>query len=116
MVQAHSHLGYAPRGVGLLYAVLWFAQGNDVLGWFIGARDGEPRAAYFVLPDYYSPGRTSLLHSVLDDVYGPWVEVTPDGDLPLPHPPPMSGRTRNRLCKSRTCGCSTVRVRRCTAS
>ena len=89
MVQAHAHLGYAPRGVGLLYAVFWFAHGDDVLGWFIGARNGEPRAAYFVLPDYYSSGRTSLLRSVQDDMYGPWVEAQPDGDLPLPHPPPL---------------------------
>jgi hypothetical protein len=90
MVQYHAHLGYAPRGVGLLYAVLWFAQGDDILGWFIGATDGEHRAAYFVLQDYYSERDMRLLHSVQDDVYGPWVERTRAGDLPLPHPPPVS--------------------------
>jgi hypothetical protein len=89
MIQAHAHLGYAPRGVGLLYAVLWFESGPDVLGWFIGATDGVQRGAYFVLQDYYSSGRTRLLRSAQDDVYGPWVESTATGDMTLPHPPPV---------------------------
>jgi hypothetical protein len=99
MVQPHAHLGYAPRGVGLLYAVFWFANEDDILGWFIGTRDGEQRAAYFVLPDYYSSGRTTLLHSVQDDMYGPWVEAAPDGDLPLPHPPPVPEALRHELVR-----------------
>ena len=89
MVQALAHLGYAPRGVGLLYAALWFAQGRDIFGWFIGATDGEHLAAYFMLQDYYANERTRLLRSVQDDIYGPWVERSASGDLPLPHPPPV---------------------------
>ena len=89
MVQAHTHIGYAPRGVGLLYAVLWFAHGDDIFGWFTGSVDGQHPAAYFVLQDYYSERQAHLVRSVLDDVYGPWVEATPGGDMPVAHPPPV---------------------------
>ena len=89
MVQAHIHLGFAPRGVGLLYGLLWFARGNDVLGWFIGAIGGEYSAAYFVLQDYYSNAPTQLLRSAQNDVYGAWLQVSPQGDLTVPHPPPV---------------------------
>jgi hypothetical protein len=30
MSQAHTHFAYAPRGVGVLYAVMWFADGDNV--------------------------------------------------------------------------------------
>jgi hypothetical protein len=83
----------------LLYAVLWFDEGKDVFGWYIGARDGEPRAAYFVLQDYYSAGRTRLLSSVQDDMYGPWVEAGPSGDLAVPHPPPVPESLRHELVR-----------------
>jgi hypothetical protein len=29
MIEANAHLAYAPRGAGLLYAVLWFADGRN---------------------------------------------------------------------------------------
>jgi len=99
MTQAHAHLGYAPRGVGLLYAMLWFAEGNDILGWFIGARDGEPRASYFVLADYYASRRMKLLRSVHDDMYGPWVEGSAEGDRPVAHPPPVPEALRHELVR-----------------
>ena len=89
MSQAHTHLAYAPRGVGLLYAVLWFAEDEHVYGWFIGARDGGHLASYFMLQDYFSLRETRLFRSVEDDVYGEWVDVRPAGDAPLPHPPPV---------------------------
>lgn len=86
MAQAHAHLGFAPRGVGLLYALLWFEQGPDILGWFIGDCSGEPHAAYFVLQSYYQAGRPQFLRTLRDEVYGPWVEATPSGDAPRPQP------------------------------
>lgn len=90
MVQAHAHLGFAPRGVGLLYGLLWFARGKDVLGWFTGAIDGEYHASYFVLQDYFSDTPTRLLRSAQNDVYGTWLQEGPQGqDLTVPHPPPI---------------------------
>lgn len=89
MIQAHNHLAFAPRGVGLLYAVLWFAVDDDIFGWFMGAKDGGHIASYFMLQDYFSMRDTRLFRSVEDDVYGPWVDVRPSGDMQLPHPPPV---------------------------
>jgi len=89
MVQAHAHLGYAPRGVGLLYAALWFEQGADIYGWFIGDASGESRAAYFVLRNHYAHTSAEFMRSVQDDIYGPWVEVTASGEMPLAHAPPV---------------------------
>lgn len=87
MAQAHAHLGYAPRGVGLLYALLWLERRQDILGWFIGDREGEPVAAYFVLQDYYDrAGGAHFLRTLQDDVHGPWVEITPQGEVPRPQP------------------------------
>ena len=89
MIEAHAHLAYAPRGAGLLYAVLWFGEGPSIYGWYIGSRDGVPEASYFVLPDYYAVTPAVLYRSVEDDLHGPWVQVTEEGDAELPHPPPV---------------------------
>ncbi|HUG26353.1 hypothetical protein [Piscinibacter sp.] len=89
MSQAQVHLAYAPRGVGLLYAVMWFAVGDHVYGWCIGSKDGGHLAFYFMLQDYFAHGETHLYRSVEDDVYGAWVEARPAGDMVLPHPPPV---------------------------
>ncbi|HUP05594.1 MAG TPA: hypothetical protein VMU47_00470 [Caldimonas sp.] len=99
MAQAHVHLAYAPRGVGVVYAVLWLAAGNDVAGWFIGARNGGQVASYFLLQDYYSSRETRFYRSLEDDVYGPWVDVRPSGDAPLPHPPPLSEELCHELVR-----------------
>jgi hypothetical protein len=87
MIEANAHLAYAPRGAGLLYAVLWFAEGPSVYGWYIGSRDGVPEASYFVLPDYYAAKPDVLYRSVEDDLSGPWVEVAGRGESKLPRPP-----------------------------
>ena len=90
MAQAHAHLGFAPRGAGLLYATLWLEHEKDVLGWLIGDKDGEPVASYFVLQDYYEAGRPHFLYTLQDNVYGPWVEATPSGDAPRLQPAAIS--------------------------
>jgi hypothetical protein len=89
MIEAHVHLAYAPRGAGLLYAVLWFAQGRDVYGWYVGMRDGVDEAAYFMLPGHVGGGPALLYRSVEDDIFGPWLQVTPHGESALPHAPPV---------------------------
>jgi len=89
MIEARTHLAYAPSGAGLLYAVLWFADGSDIYGWYIGTRDGVPEASYFMLPKYYADQPDVLYRSVHDDVFGHWVEIGPRGATQLPHPPPV---------------------------
>ncbi|HSN32118.1 MAG TPA: hypothetical protein VLU41_05500 [Ideonella sp.] len=87
MIEAHTHLAYAPRGAGLLYAVLWFAEGPDVFGWYIGSRDGVAEASWFVLPDHYSARTATLYRSRADDLDGEWVECGARGEQPLPRSP-----------------------------
>lgn len=87
MSQPHAHLAYAPRGAGLLYAVMWIAVEDDIYGWFIGSKDGETLASYFMLQDYYAVEATGFFRSVQDDVVADWVEVRGDREYPLPHVP-----------------------------
>lgn len=89
MIETHNHLAYAPRGAGLLYAVLWFEAGRDVYGWYIGSRDGVAEASYFMLPGYHSAKSGTLYRSLEDDLYGPWAEVTGRKEAVLAHPPPV---------------------------
>jgi len=99
MVQAHAHLGYAPRGAGLLYGVLWHERGPDILGWFIGSRDGQPLAAYFMMQDYYATAEPHLLRSAQDDVHGRWLEAGPQGEQPISHPPPLIEESSHELAR-----------------
>ncbi len=89
MTQAHQHLAFAPRGAGLLYALLWFAEGDHVYGWFIGSKDGGHRASYFMMQDYYSMRDTRLLCSAEDDVYGRWLDVQGAVEEEVAHRPPV---------------------------
>jgi hypothetical protein len=87
MIEPHVHLGYAPRGPGLLYALLHFSDGADVYGWFIGGRDGEFIASYFMLQDYHAARETVFYRSAEDDVHGAWLLVEPRRSSPQPQVP-----------------------------
>ena len=100
MSQSHTHLAYAPRGAGLLYAVMWFAVGDDIHGWFIGAKNGEHVASYFMLQDYFSLRETRMFRSLEEEVRGRWAEVQRTGEeeeLPLPPVPEAVSHELNRL-------------------
>lgn len=99
MKESKVHLAYAPRGAGLLYGVLWFADGDDIYGWFIGTRDGVHEASYFVMPRYYADTETLLLRSVEDEIDGPWVQVGERGETPLAHAPPVPQALRPELSR-----------------
>ena len=47
-------IAYAPYGVGLMCALIYFERGADVYGWWIGARDAEWHTAYFKLEDFFT--------------------------------------------------------------
>jgi hypothetical protein len=87
MIESHVHLAYAPRGPGLLYAVMWFADRADVYGWFIGERDGGYLASYFMLEHFYARAPTRLYRSAEDDPHGVWLEGPWRRERPLPEPP-----------------------------
>ncbi|MCW5657250.1 MAG: hypothetical protein KIT60_06080 [Burkholderiaceae bacterium] len=98
MSQAHTHFAYAPRGVGVLYAVMWFAEGDHVYGWFIGARNGGHLASYFMLQDYYAARDTAFFRSAQDDVSGDWILVHEHG-APVSHSSPVPETVRHELSR-----------------
>jgi hypothetical protein len=99
MSQAHTHFAYAPRGVGVLYAVMWFAEGDHVYGWFIGARNGGHLASYFMLQDYYAARDTAFYRSVEDDVLSDWVHVVHEHGAPVSHSSPVPETVRHELSR-----------------
>lgn len=90
MIEPHVHLAYAPRGAGVLCAMFWFAKGDDVYGWFVGARGHEHPARFFALESYYATRDTGCYLSAEDDLYGAWLKATESGasriDRPMPVP------------------------------
>jgi len=65
-------LAYAPRGAGLLCAVVYHVIGNHVAGWWTGSAQGEIRSAYFLAEDFFGSGNRTLLASRGNDLYGGW--------------------------------------------
>jgi hypothetical protein len=47
------HLAYAPRGVGLAYAVVYLEKDRDICGWWIGAIGADIASANFRLEGFY---------------------------------------------------------------
>lgn len=83
------YIAYTPRGVGLLGAVFYLAEENDIYGWWSGARDNEFPTAFFLLENFYSPAKTAFYATRGTDVYGGWVSDYSDGrevalGMPLP--------------------------------
>lgn len=74
MIEPFVHLAYAPRGAGLLYLALWAPRGDDVLGWYVGERDGLLQSRYFWLERYFVASDTRFSLSSGADAHGPWEE------------------------------------------
>jgi len=83
-----THIAYAPWGAGLLCALVYLERGDDVYGWWLGARDVEWHSAYFRLAHFYTSKPTRFLASEGMDLYGGWKHLytarTPDLDKPEP--------------------------------
>ena len=68
-----QHLvAYAPYGVGVQCALVYFERDTDVYGWWIGARDAEWHSAYFKLEDFFTTRQTRFLATEGMDLYGGW--------------------------------------------
>ena len=89
MIEPHVHVAYAPRGAGVLCACFWFVQGNDVYGWFTGARGYESPSSFFVLEGYYTLHEAAFYRSAQNDVYGQWLAVSTRGEAKIDGPPPV---------------------------
>ncbi|HTT36745.1 MAG TPA: hypothetical protein VMH32_03635 [Burkholderiales bacterium] len=72
MSEHEAFLAYAPRGPGLLCAVVYFTLGDSVCGWWTGFRDYGYLPAYFKLEGFYSTRELSLLATEGSDLYGGW--------------------------------------------
>src|SRR3990172_12239271 len=83
----HSFIAYAPRGMGLLCAVVCAVRGKDVCGWWVGSADGEYQTAFFLLDGYFSSDEHPFYATKGGDLYGGWVydyQVKPPGlDKPV---------------------------------
>jgi hypothetical protein len=83
VIEPASYLAYTPRGAGVLCALFYYAADKHVFGWYTGSQQGEFPATFFMLEDFFSPQQTLFYRSQEDDVYGTWLEHTPEGELPV---------------------------------
>jgi hypothetical protein len=90
MMQPLVHLAYAPRGAGLMCALFYVAEGQDVYGWYTGACGNEMPANFFMLEHFYSTHATAFYRTHVNDVYAEWflefppIEQRLDRPLPVP--------------------------------
>lgn len=72
MTEPKVFIAYAPFGAGVLCALFYFQRGDDVYGWWTGARDAEFHSAYFKLEDYYTTKPARFYATEGMDLYGGW--------------------------------------------
>lgn len=88
MRDPQSFLAYAPRGAGLLCAVVCAEDGSDVYGWFTGNRDYRAASAFFLLKGFFAAGETVFYASDGMDLHGGWKfelsSSNPELERPLP--------------------------------
>lgn len=97
MIEPLVYIAYAPRGPGVMCAMLYIEVKRSVHGWYVGSRGGEYPGQFFVLEDYYSTANTCLYLSVEDDVYGPWIRREVALDVPIGGPAPMPEELTHEL-------------------
>ena len=77
------HLAYAPRGVGLAYAVVYLKKDPDICGWWIGAIGADVASAYFRLENFYTRAATALHPTDGSDLYGGSRPESPSRSVPF---------------------------------
>jgi hypothetical protein len=97
MIEPHVHIAFAPRGAGLLCALLYYLRDDHVLGWFTGARAHEFPASFFMLEHYYATRETVTYRSVQNDVYGDWLIATHTTESRIDPPVPVPERECHEL-------------------
>jgi hypothetical protein len=97
MIEPHVYLAFAPRGPGVMCALLYVEVKDSVYGWYVGAHGAEIVSQFFILEDYYSRAKTRLYLSVEDDVYGPWIQREAALDIPIGRPAPLPEELTHEL-------------------
>jgi hypothetical protein len=81
-------IAYAPRGVGLLCALVYTVRGDDVCGWWLGPVNAEYQPSFFQLVNYFSQREHTFYATRGGDLYGGWVydydATSPLLDNPVP--------------------------------
>ena len=91
------HIAYAPRGAGVLCAMFWLEQRNDLFGWFTGAQGHEHPAAFFMLAGYHSTPNPTCYRSAESDVYGGWLVMSRAAERPIDPPSPLPDAVGHEL-------------------
>jgi hypothetical protein len=91
-MQPRVYLAYTPRGAGVAAAGFYVVAGDDVFGWYAGARGHDHVATYFALERYFSDRSAAWSESRDDDVHGPWVTGTGRAATEVPCPVPEDVR------------------------
>jgi hypothetical protein len=92
-----SLIAYAPYGVGLMCALVYFERDADVYGWWIGARDSEYLSAYFRLEHLFSSKPTRFYASEGSDLYDGWKHLYSARETKLDKPVPVEDAISHEL-------------------
>ncbi len=90
-------VAYAPYGVGVMCALVYFERGPDVYGWWIGSRDAEWHSAYFKLENFFTSKPTRFYASEGTDLYGGWRYLLSGRDPVLDKPVPVEDDVSHEL-------------------
>jgi hypothetical protein len=90
-------VAYAPRGFGLLCALVYAMRDNDAYGWWIGPVDGVYQPAYFQLSNYFSAGERAFYATHGGDLYGGWTRDYDAQSPKLDEPAPVDDELAHRL-------------------
>ncbi|HTP94904.1 MAG TPA: hypothetical protein VMK05_03580 [Burkholderiales bacterium] len=90
MTTPQVYIAYTPRGVGLNCAVLYLERGDDVFGWWIGARNSDYLTAFFELENFFTTRETRFFATEGSDLYRGWRHVysPPKAIIDRPSAPP----------------------------
>ena len=90
-------IAYAPYGVGIECALVYFERGADVYGWWIGVRDAEWHSAYFKREEFFTTWQTRFLATEGMDLYGGWKRLYSVRETALDKPEPVADEAAHEL-------------------
>ena len=97
MIEPKTYIAYAPRGPGVMCALFYVLDGDDVFGWYTGASGAEFASSYFMLDGYYARREITFFRSREDDVYGVWLQYIKGKEVPIDPPVPVPESLRHEL-------------------
>ena len=99
MVEPKVFIAYAPFGVGVMCALFYIERGNDVYGWWTGARSSDFHSAYFKLEEFFTTKPTRFYASDGMDLYGGWRYLYSARKTDLDKPVPVEDAVAHELTR-----------------